>query len=129
MFDFIEKLREKPDRIKRKVAFLTASCFSVVILLLWISVIYPDFRDKQQKINNIESSPTSVFGKTIDSGISEFGDRFSKIKDLISSITKKDINPAHFTASSSEANVIAPYIPTSIIEEESSTSTENGQPE
>ena len=90
MFETIENLRQKPDRTKKKIAFLISFSIVGVIFAIWLSVIYPDFRKKEIKANNVaklEPSPISAFTDTISSGISAIGQQFSKIKDIASSFS------------------------------------------
>ena len=106
MFEFIEKLRQKPDRTKKQIAFLSALFLAGLIFVVWLSVIYPDFKRGQQKedaVSKLEPSPLSTFGETISTGISAMGDQFSKLKESISSITN---NSAYYsTTTDSTAGV------------------------
>ena len=52
MFDLIEKLRQKPNRTKKLIAFLGALLFVGIIFVIWLSVILPDFEHSQTKLND-----------------------------------------------------------------------------
>ena len=86
MFDFIEKLRQKPIQAKKRIAFLVAFSLSGLIFAVWLSVIYPDFMERQkreEKVANLEPSPISTFSQTISSGMSGIKEQFSKIKSVM----------------------------------------------
>lgn len=91
MFDFLEKLRAKPDRTKKQIAFLSALFFVGIIFVMWLSVIFPNWREsqsKEAKASEFPPSPISAFLGTFSSGISAISEEFSKLKDSISSLTK-----------------------------------------
>ena len=84
MFDFIEKLRAKPDRTKKQIAFAVSLFLAGIIFVIWLSVIYPDFSQKQAKqteVSKQEPSPISNFSDTFSSGISAIGEQFNKINE------------------------------------------------
>jgi len=102
MFDFIEKLRQKPDRTKKQIAFLVSLLLAGIIFVIWLSVIYPDFKQKQAKesaISKLEPSPLSNFTDTFSSGISAIGEQFNKIKESISSLA----TTTYYSASSTDS--------------------------
>ena len=99
MFNFLEKLRAKPERVKKQMAFLISFLIVGIIFVVWLSVIYPDFRQNQlteQKVKNFEPNPASSFSATFSSGISAIKEQFNKIKESISSFSTK---PAYYSAS------------------------------
>ena len=96
MFELIEKLRQKSDRTKKQIAFLVAISFAGIIFVIWLGVVYPDFRNNQlqeQKVSSLEPSPLSNFGVTLSAGFSgiieQFGVMRSSIESFISSTTKQ----------------------------------------
>ena len=98
MFDLIEKLRQKPDGTKRRIAFLAAFFLSGFIFVIWLSVVYPDFRQQQSQENKVESlnpSPFSGFFETISGGFSGIGQQLNNIKEAVSSFST---NPAYYSA-------------------------------
>jgi len=130
MFDFIEKLRAKSDKEKRKFAFFYALSFSGIIFVLWLLVVYPNLGQNQNQgevTSNSKITPASTLSDTIGKSLTELGDQFLKIKDTVSSFTKGGTSPEYYSASTSEANVIESYVPTSSISgaetEEISTTT------
>lgn len=89
MFELIEKIRNKPERAKKRIAFLTALSFSSVIVVIWLSVIYPDLRfveNQKQSAAAVESGPTESFLKNIKEGFSGAKKQIDNIKQSISSI-------------------------------------------
>ncbi len=100
MFQLIEKLRGKPDRTKKQVAFLAALLVAGLIFVVWLTTIYPDFRQTQtqeDKVANLEPSPLGAFASQLSSGISAIKDKFSQIKSSVTSFTTEAI---HYSATS-----------------------------
>ena len=100
MFEYIEKLRQKPARTKKQIAFLSALFVAGLIFVVWLSVIYPDFKQGQQKedaVAKLEPSPLSTFGETISTGLSAIGEQFGKLKE---SVTTMIASPALYNAAS-----------------------------
>ncbi|HEY4509118.1 MAG TPA: hypothetical protein VJC13_02445 [Candidatus Paceibacterota bacterium] len=90
MFPLIEKLRQKPSRTKKQIAFVVSFLLAGVIFVIWLSIIYPDFSQRQAKeisASKLEPSPISNFGETFSSGLSAIGAQFSKIKESLSSLS------------------------------------------
>ena len=88
MFNYIEKLRQKPESQKKRFAFLAALCVCGLIILVWFSVVIPKFRQEKQtddKIANTESTPTSALTRTFSDGFSAIVTQFKNIKNIISS--------------------------------------------
>ena len=115
MFNLIEKLRQKSPRLKKQIAFLTSFSLAGIIFVIWLSIIYPDFRQTQaneQKASSLEPSPISAFGETFSSGISAIKDQFSQLKGAISSFST---DPAHYSASTSPANMTATSINSNLL--------------
>ena len=85
MYKYIEKLRQKSDTAKKRFAFLVSFLFVGIIFVVWLSVIYPGFREQKNindKISANESSPLSTFKDIFSQGSSEIGNQFSKIKNV-----------------------------------------------
>ena len=122
MFEIIEKLRQKSPRVKKQIAFLTSFSLAGIIFVIWLSVIFPDFRQTQaneQKVSNLEPSPISTFGQTFGAGISAIKDQFGKLKNGISSFST---DPAYYSASTSDTTMTAATIES--LDFTSTTSTE-----
>ncbi|MBI4155768.1 MAG: hypothetical protein HY507_00870 [Candidatus Zambryskibacteria bacterium] len=101
MFDFLEKLRSKPEKVKKQIAFFVSIFLAGIIFVVWLSVIYPDFRQSQkqkQKVENLTPSPFSTFTTQLSSGISSISEKFSEIKNTISSFST---SPAYYSATTS----------------------------
>lgn len=102
MFGLIEKLRVKPDRAKKQIAFLIAFLFAGIIFVVWLSAIFPSWRQGQLKeaaASNLEPSPISTFIGTFSSGISAISAEFGQLKDSISSFSTA---PAYYNSTSSQ---------------------------
>lgn len=92
MFDLIEKLRQKPDRVKKQIAFLVALFLSGIIFVLWLGVIYPDFRrdqSKKESISKSEPSPLGTFKQTFSAGAGAIGEKFSNLKEVIYTFSRE----------------------------------------
>lgn len=90
MFEYIEKLRQKPEKTKKQVAFLVALTFSGLIFVVWLSVIYPDWREserKEAKVVKLEPSPMAGFMANLSAGIDGMKDQFSGLKESVSFLT------------------------------------------
>jgi hypothetical protein len=90
VFNLIEKLRQKPDGAKKRIAFLASFSFSVLILGIWFSVIYPDFKfkEKQKQSASVnQASPASSFFENILEGFSGVKKQLEDVKDLVGSIS------------------------------------------
>ena len=123
MFEIIEKLRQKSPRIKKQIAFLTSFSLAGIIFVIWLSVIYPDFRKTQaneQKASSLEPSPISTFGETLGTGISAIKEQFGKLKNGISSFTT---DPAHYSATYPGASTTDTTMSAATIESLNFTST------
>lgn len=98
MFKTLEKIRQKPDSVKKQIAFFTALSFVGIIFGIWFSVVYPDLKQEKfqgDKVKNLEKSPTESLGETLGSGASSLGEEFNKIKDLFTSFS---VSPTYYSA-------------------------------
>ena len=96
MFEYLEKLRKKSPRAKKGIAFLIAFSFSGIIFLVWMTVIYPNFKNgllTQRKVDEITNpKPTSAFSDAFSSGYGALKDQFSKVKEMIASVSSAPVN-------------------------------------
>lgn len=89
MFEYIEKLRQKPEKTKKQVAFLIALSFSGLIFVIWLSVIFPEWREgerKEAKVVKSEPTPLSGFMANLSAGIDGMKEQFSELKDTVTSL-------------------------------------------
>ncbi len=90
MFEFIEKLRQKSEKTKTRIALLTAFSFSGLIFVLWLTVFLPDFTQSQKRENQAlanEPSPISTLGSTLSEGFSSLGEQLSDLKKTLTGVT------------------------------------------
>ncbi len=103
MFELIEKLRQKPDSTKKKIAFLGAFLFAGIIFVFWLLAVYPSFKEDvsiQKKAGSLETSPMSSLGSILGDNVSKIKEQFSKLKDIGSSLSNQiDYYSASSTAS------------------------------
>lgn len=102
MFEFIEKIRQKPEGLKKKVAFLASFFIAGLIFVIWLSVIYPNIMNNK-KVDSLtekrKEDPISSLANIISSGVYSVSNELGSLKDLISNVgTKED----YFSASSSK---------------------------
>ncbi|MBA3732838.1 hypothetical protein H0W91_00495 [Patescibacteria group bacterium] len=100
MLEILEKVRQKSPRQKKQIAFSFAFFISGLIFVIWLSVIYPDFRQKQiqtQNASSLEPSPLSTFGETLTGG-------FKAIKDTLSSIKNSSVYYSTTTSRAKTSN-------------------------
>lgn len=86
MLNYIEKLRQKPEKTKTFIAFSASLFFAGTILLIWITVVFPDIRQDQavkDRIASIEPSPFSAFFGNIANGFSGIKNQFDNTKEKI----------------------------------------------
>ena len=111
MFETIEKLRDKPESTKKKIAFLISLIVVLIIFVIWLSVIYPDFKKsklRDESISKIEPSPVSAFTDSLSSGLSSISEQFNKIKEVMSSFsTSAEYYTSTTTSDNNTANVIS----------------------
>jgi hypothetical protein len=91
MFEYLEKLRAKPPKTKKKVAFLVSFSLAGIIFVVWLTIIFPDFKQTQDKIDNGSStstSPFSHFKEMFSNSFYEASDNFKNAKETVSSIGK-----------------------------------------
>lgn len=90
MFEYLEKLRQKPERVKKHIAFTIAFFLAGVVFVVWLTSVYPDFSQSQSREAQAESltpSPLSTFEGQLSSGISAISEKFSEVKNSISSFS------------------------------------------
>lgn len=77
MLDFIEQLRKKPEATRARIVFFSAAFVTVIIFLIWLSVINIQFTSS--------SSPFSDFPKAISTE-NNTKESFAKLKEDVSEI-------------------------------------------
>lgn len=90
MFEYLEKIRQKPERTKNRIAFLSAFSFSGLIFVVWLTVIYPDitFQERQKQAASVnEAGMFSSFIENFKEGFSGIKNEANGIKDMVSSIS------------------------------------------
>jgi len=95
MFEYLEQLRQKPKGVRKRVAFLVSLSFAGFILLIWTTVVYPDFslrREKQGNIVSTQPSPFSTFTGALSNGASAITSQFDEVKQLIKSTSTPEFN-------------------------------------
>lgn len=74
MFSLIARVRRKPERVRRQIAFLVAASLTVLIVLVWLVSINASVRDPADSSvtrNAQEKSPLGVLSDTVGAFISD----------------------------------------------------------
>lgn len=90
MFELIDKIRQKPEKTKKRIAFLASLTFTGIILFFWILAVYPDFKERnsiEKKARKLESGPSSSFASVFSGKVGEIKEQFSKLRGYASSLT------------------------------------------
>jgi len=106
MFEFLEKLRSKPEATKKRIAFFGALIFSGCILTIWLSVVLPQIKNFKivEEPKTETPSPLSALGDNIYDGFSSIKEAFGGVKNSIDSFTT-EIEQYQNYASSTENSV------------------------
>lgn len=94
MFKLIEKLRQKPDGVKKRIAFLVSLLFSGIIFVFWVADIYPTLVEKKEKIDyvkSLEPSPLKTFGESFKVSMSAMSEQLNNIKNSITSMSAEPV--------------------------------------
>jgi hypothetical protein len=105
MFEYLEQLRKKPLSVRKRIAFFVALSFAGFIFVIWLSIIFPDFRKNEALQANVlssEPSPITTLGSQIDDGVSEIGSKISDLKNALSSFT----DPTYIRANTESTTTI-----------------------
>lgn len=114
MFDFIERLRQKSDSSKKKIAFLVSFSISGFIFVVWLTVVLPDFSFSQKQKQAAAVGDAGLFYSfysNLTEGWNGVQDQFKDLKDTVSSISTS----THYTVNDESAD-------TSIVQENATTS-------
>ena len=107
MFELLEKIRQKPERTKKQIAFLTSFFVAGLIFVVWLSVIYPNWlstKTKEEKVVVTEPSPISTLGNMFSTTFSAIDEQFANIKQAVSSFTTE---PAYYSATGTDSEITA----------------------
>ena len=108
MFNYIEKLRQKPDNVKKHIAFFVAFSFVGIIFVVWLSTIYPGFQQEKQINDRVASSggpsPVSTFVSILSQSVSTMSEQFSKIKETSTSILS---GTDHIISTTTQNNIVS----------------------
>ncbi|MEQ1499993.1 MAG: hypothetical protein ABL917_01310 [Parcubacteria group bacterium] len=119
MLDTIEKLRQKPDRKKKQIAFFFSFLLSGLVFVVWLTIIYPDFMNKQSRdveVSKMEPTPIEGLVNIVSGASTNIGDQLNRIKGVVNSYSS---NETYYVASSTDSV----YPETTV---EVATSTEDG---
>jgi predicted PurR-regulated permease PerM len=80
MFNHIEKIRQKPEHVKRWIAvFITLLLFSIIILV-WFWAPDVSLVGKEKSIIDNAPSPFSVLKDKLNDSVNEIGGKFKEFK-------------------------------------------------
>lgn len=104
MFDLIEKLRQKSDKSKNKIAFLTSFTFSGLIFVVWLTIIYPDLKFIEKQKQTATASESSLSGSFIENMKEGFLGLKKEINDLKSVVDNVGTSTYYVSNNSSTVN-------------------------
>lgn len=105
MFDLIERLRQKPDGAKKRIAFLTSLSLTGFIFAIWLSVIYPDFSFKERQKQTASANKAGMFSSFVANITEGFGGvktQINNIKDAVSSLS----TTTHYTVDTEASSTV-----------------------
>ncbi len=91
-FDWLEKMRNKPIKSQRLIAFAVALSFTGLLFVTWLSVLLPGFfhsRDvaqKNEEKNDTFDTPKDTFVENITSAWHTLGEQFGALKTTVSDV-------------------------------------------
>lgn len=108
MFDVLEKLRQKPEPTRRRIALLSAFSITLVIFIVWMTVIMPDWtqnQNKQAEALSSQPSPWSAISANFATGMQGITAGWSVLHTLAGSF---DSGTDHYVATTTVATSTAP---------------------
>jgi len=84
--DLLDKLREKPESVRFRIALFSAGAITAVIVLVWFSVVALQFGDSSVQT---EESTQSIFGTIATPFVNVLktgGDKFNSLFDGLGTI-------------------------------------------
>jgi len=78
MFNYIEKLRNKPEHIRRRILLGSTISITAIVALIWFSVSYVSLSHSQ----DVQSASVSPF-YTVESNFAAIGTAFSQEKAIL----------------------------------------------
>lgn len=90
MFELIDQIRQKPENVKNRVAFITALTFALILLAIWFLLVLPGIKDREidkslAEKEKIIVSPTEGLTANVSSGWSGIKNNLSVFKENITS--------------------------------------------
>jgi predicted PurR-regulated permease PerM len=73
MSNFLERLREKPEKVRRRIVITATVLLTAIIVIIWITFLYAGFLKSEKPAKQSTSSPVSIL-------LDEASKRFSDIK-------------------------------------------------
>ncbi|MFZ2523072.1 MAG: hypothetical protein WAW92_01665 [Minisyncoccia bacterium] len=86
MFEYLDKVRKKDEKIKKRIAFYVALACAAFIFIIWLTVSVPQIKNEkraQDAIASTTKSPLSNFMAIISNGLIEAQKNVSEIKSAI----------------------------------------------
>lgn len=84
MFNFLERLRRRPEYYRRGVAFLGSLAITLAIGVVWGTVIFPGSVSQNAQANVIsKNSPFATFKKNIGSSFGAVKEQWGEVKGLL----------------------------------------------
>lgn len=89
MFDFLDKLREKPEAYRFRFAILSAATLTGIILFVYISIQFVKINDSSKKIAEEEmQSPFSSIQSGAAGFLKESKSKIDELREIVAPLIK-----------------------------------------
>lgn len=91
MFNFLEKIKQKPEHEKRRILIVSTSVITAFIVLVWASLLYVRYLETSQQKKTIQhtASPFGVFFKDMGERMESLKNGYKSVKDIISEVSEE----------------------------------------
>ena len=108
MLNFLDKLRQKPEKIRLRYAFGISLSVVIVLVIIWTVTLPGRFSKKNEQTTANEPSPLSALIQNIKGGISTLKENLSQTNPFTQTAAVSNSSTTASTATSSDVynNVI-----------------------
>ena len=80
MFNHIEKIRQKPEHVRRGIAMFITLALFLVVVIVWVFAPDVSLVEKEKSRVDEAPSPLWVFKDTLSDSIGDMGSKFKEFK-------------------------------------------------
>lgn len=110
MFEFLDRLRQKPLRYRKYAALSVAALVAGVILVVWFTTVYPTIladHDRDARVAATQPSPLGALSANLANGYKALTDQMNTMPTPFTSPTVSSSTEASSTASSTSDDIPA----------------------